>query len=170
MNECVFVSKYCTYSISLCVCFCLLLKLLLSFVLRSAAGNGNNDWCNTFDFILGLLVIGTLPDKLANTSASSPLATIETGLSILSTYNYSYAAFNADWAPVVRAQLSRNRDTQFLRDAFVHKNRSLISIRSISSNLRIISEHAYELSNGSCNGALTDILSNWFAIHTYMHR
>ena len=115
-------------------------------------------------------MIGTVPDAITNTSSASASAAIEVSLAIVETYNGSYAAFNAHWAPVVRAQMTLGSDPQTLKDAFVDKAFSLISIRSVNSDLKIISKYAYELNNGSCNGALNDILTNWFApdqLYTY---
>ena len=123
----------------------------------SSAAESNNDWCQTFDFLLGLVNF----DRAFVMNSSSYVSTHKY---IRNQYHSSYSAFNADWAQVVRTLIA---DPTMGVQEIQRKNvtASIISMRSLNFDSSIISDYAYALKEGFCSGTLDATLHNWYVLY-----
>jgi len=124
-----------------------------SFILcRSTAGNGQSIWCNTFDFVLGLVPIG---DSLNSSAWVTVLHSIQTQFEL-------YETFNDMLVPAVRAQVTPGKTPSEKISAISQLGHFIIiAIRSVNLQNTVVSKYAYELKNGSCNAVLDSALLYW---------
>jgi len=105
--------------------------------------------------MLGLIPVGSVLEGDNNW--------ISTLLGLQSTFANSYKTFNDLMSPVLRVQVSPATSSEEMMAAIagIASDITLISFRSVNFQNTIISKHAFELINGSCNSMLDSALTHW---------